>query len=208
MKGFDRQNPLSHSESADPAIEPSRREGKDALANIRRERADASQVRLGLPDAQQSSDIDQLTEVMRVVIGNQHGFAKDRLAVSPGNLGKKIGLRIFDQLLHRPKIVVKGVNALVPGGRARRRRAFRPVVIRQRERLVFRVDAELQDVPLRQAHVLDQHPRGMWQAVRDFAAKFGGEFRDDFVESGMGMATIQKLDQIIAKGLVAVHVLS
>ena len=52
------------------------------------------------PDSQQAPDVHQLGHVIRIVVGQQQGFAQDGLAVSPGNARIEVCFRIGDQVLH------------------------------------------------------------------------------------------------------------
>jgi hypothetical protein len=58
---------------------------------------------------------------------------------------------------------------------------------------------------LGEAEVLEEHPCGMGQALRHFAAEFGREVGDDFVEGGVGVAAVELGDEVLAEGLVGSH---
>ena len=68
------------------------------------------------PVAQRPPDHDQLSQVVGVVIGDEQGFAEDRLSVPVGDAGEQVGGRIVHQFLHRLQVVVligQGVRQLV-----------------------------------------------------------------------------------------------
>jgi len=56
---------------------------------------------------------------------------------------------------------------------------------------MFGVAAELEDIPLRDAHVLEQLPDGIRQAGGFRAAKLGGQISDRAIEFDVGMAASQ-----------------
>ena len=53
-----------------------------------------------LPGAEQTPQQNQLAEVIRIVIGYQQGFPKQRLSVAMRNRSEKIIGRVFDKLFH------------------------------------------------------------------------------------------------------------
>jgi len=59
------------------------------------------------PCAEQPSHVNQLSKMMRVVIGDEQCFAQDSLAISPRDFSEQVSLGIADQLFHRVQIVLK-----------------------------------------------------------------------------------------------------
>ena len=143
--------------------------------------------------------------MVRVVVGDEQGFAEDGLAVSPGNFCEQISLRIADQFFHGFRIILESLDALVPRCGAWRRRGFGPVIIGPFGGDIFWVAAEVENVALRDAQVFEKHPGGMRQAFRDFATKLRREVGDYFVEGGVGMAALELGDEVFAQGLVVGH---
>jgi len=92
------------------------------------------------------------------VIGHQQGFAKDGLAVAPGDFGEQIGFGTRDQILQGFQIFAEIFDTFVPRCGVGWSFGWRPVTLRPGGRFVFRVAAEFQDVPLGDAHVFKQHP--------------------------------------------------
>ncbi len=64
---------------------------------------------------------------------------------------------------------------------------------------MFRVAAELENVPLHYAHVLQQHPGGVQQSCRLGAAQFRGNTAHDLLKLGMRPFTGKQLEHMAAK---------
>src|SRR3954471_24392138 len=111
------------------------------------------------PDAQKTADDYQLAEVIRGVIGDKEKFAQVGLSASMRNPGSQIDAGVRRHLLQRSPVCEETGNALIPRPGGRRRRRLRPVVVRPLHLFVLRVPAEVEDVVLRTADVLEQLPR-------------------------------------------------
>jgi len=136
---------------------------------------------------------------MGVVSGQEQSFAEDGLAVSPGNLGEEIGLRIFHQGLHGLQVSAEFLDAGVPGSAAGRGGGFRPVVIGPFRRLVPGVAAEFEDVRLGEAQVFEEHPEGVREVGGFLATEVGGEVGHDRVECGVGVASVEQFEKMLAE---------
>ena len=73
---------------------------------------------------------------------------------------------------------------------------------------VFRIAAEVEDVPLSDTKMFEQHPGGVGQACGPFAAEVGGEICDDVIETSVGMTAVEKFEKMFAKRFVRIHELS
>src|SRR5579864_6774863 len=129
--------------------------------------------------------------MIRVVIGYQQSFAKNRLAVTPWYAGEQIGLRIFYQILHRLQVLPEFLDACIPssgtGGSFRRG----PISFRPFWRSMLRVAAELQNIPLRDAQVLQQHPKRMGKTSRLLSDQVRRNSSNNFVELGVRTAALE-----------------
>lgn len=157
-----------------------------------------------LPGAEKAAKVEQLAEVVRVVVGDEEGLAQDGLSVAPGNFGEEIGLGVFDERPHGLEVASKLLDALVPGGSVGRRGGFRPVSGGPGRRDVFGIAAELEDVPLSETEVFEEHPGGVGKVGGLRTAKRGWKIFDDDVEGGVGVAAVQKIEEVPAQRLIVV----
>ena len=67
---------------------------------------------------------------------------------------------------------------------------------------MLRVDAETQNIALRQAHVLEELPYRIWRARRSDAAIFGREARKRRLPIGMGIVPAEGFFQMLAERFV------
>src|SRR5438552_10704716 len=108
-----------------------------------------------LPCAEEPPQKQQLSDMIRIVVGDQQRFPKNVLTGSVRNLGVKIRLRIFDELLDRQEILFNRSDAFLPGRIIRRLFRFRPVALWPSGRYMLCIPAEFQNVPLRDPHMLE-----------------------------------------------------
>ena len=92
---------------------------------------------------------------------------------------------VGDEFFHGLQILAELLDAFVPRGGIGRGLGFRPVIVGPFHFLVVGVSAEIEDVPLRDAQVLQQLPRGMRRAVGFDAAQFDWEIGDGVIETEM-----------------------
>jgi hypothetical protein len=79
----------------------------------------------------------------------------------------------------------------------------RPVVVRPFHRVrVVRVHAEIEDVVLREPHVLEQLPRRVLEPRRLGAALVGGNAVDGLIESYVRLFPIEKTDEVSASCII------
>src|SRR5947209_2362129 len=140
--------------------------------------------------------------MMGIVVRYQHCFPKNRLSISPRNLCEQIRFRIAYELLHGFEILVERLNTLVPRRCGRWRRLLWPIILRPAELFVFRIAAEIENVPLRDAQMFEEHPCRMRQSLRDRATQFSRKITDDLVESRMRVAAIEQFEKMFAERLV------
>ena len=57
-----------------------------------------------LPSAEKTANQNDLPQVIRVVVRDEQGFAKNGLSGAVGNACEEVGLGICDQFFHRRKI--------------------------------------------------------------------------------------------------------
>ena len=140
------------------------------------------------------------------MIGYEQRFAEDGLALAPGDLREEIGLRIFHEILQGFCVAVDLVDAFVPGVGSGGLGGFRPVSFGPLRGFVLCAAAELEDVGLRDADVLEEHPRGVREVGRFRSAEFRREILDGVFECGVGVAPFEEIEEMLAEGLVRVFV--
>src|SRR5947207_3435110 len=67
------------------------------------------------------------------------------------------------------------------------------------------VAAELEDVPLRDAQVLQETPGRVRRPLYLGAAQLHGQIRDGILEAQVGPLTTQQIKQVLTQGLVVFH---
>src|SRR5205823_10644460 len=93
----------------------------------------------------------------------------------------------------------------VPGRVIGRGVTLGPVARGEVRRDVFGVAAKFEDVPLRNAQVLQQPPGRVRDAGRPGAAQRGRQVGDGRVEVQVGAAAAEQVQKVFAQGLVGVH---
>src|SRR5262245_29601329 len=164
-----------------------------------------SRLSFGGPRSQQPSHQHQLADVLRRVVRDQQELSEERLAVASRNFGEQVALRIVNHLLHRLSIASIRSNARIPGLRIRRLRGRRPVVRRPIPFDVFRVAAEIENVLLHDADVLEQLPRGIRETSRHVAPEVGRKVCHRCIEVGMGIVPTLQADQMVPKWIHTAH---
>ena len=139
-----------------------------------------------------------------IVVRDEQGLAEDRLAGPVRDAGRKVRRGIFYQPFHGAEVGLKRLNASVPGGRVGRRVGFRPVAFGKLRRDVLSVAAEFEDVPLRNAHVLEQPPCRKRKSGGADATQLRREVREDLFKGNVRAATVQQIQQMLTQGPVQV----
>src|SRR5206468_4691554 len=96
---------------------------------------------------------DDLADMIRRVVCHEKKLAKVRLARARRNRCEQFATWIHDQTLEAPAVPAISRDAGGPRARVRRLRVGRPIVRRPRLLLVVLLQAELEDVRLREANV-------------------------------------------------------
>src|SRR6266567_9087097 len=90
-------------------------------------------------------------------------------------------------------------DALLPRGVVGGRLGVRPVALGKRRRNVFCIATKFQNVPLGNAHVLQELPGGVRRARWLNGAKFRGKIADRGVEIDMRAFHVEQVDEMLAK---------
>src|SRR5258708_1379482 len=109
-----------------------------------------------------------------IMVRDEQGFAQNSLASAVWNFGEEIRLAVGHKFLHRLEIPRERFQALVPGLGSGRDWRSGPVSGGPVWRNMFGVAREFQNIPLRNAHVLEQFPDRVRHASRADASQFGG----------------------------------
>src|SRR4029077_8382597 len=130
-------------------------------------------------------------------------MAQNRLAIAVRNFRKQVRARTLHQLTHLVQIVLERLHTFLPFRFARRPRRLWPVAFGKSRRHMFRVAAELQDVPLRDARMLEQLPAGVRQTRRKRSAFVRWKLFQRIHKVHMRGAALQQIDQMFAQRRIA-----
>jgi hypothetical protein len=131
------------------------------------------------------------------VVGHQERLAQDRLALPVRDRREQVRLRVGHQVHHGLQVGPERRDAPVSGVLVGRGVALGPGALRERGGDVVRVDAEADDVPPGDPHVLDQAPRSVRQPRRLRPAQRFGQAGDRPLEVEVGVATTQQDQQLL-----------
>src|SRR5712692_4261222 len=134
-----------------------------------------------------------------MVICQHQRLAQNGLAVPMRNLRKQIRARILYQSNHLVQVVLELLHAFVPIGFAYRARRFWPIAFRKSGRDMLSVAAEFENVPLRDARMLQQLPTSVRQAGRKRTALVGRELFQRVHELHVRGAALQQIDHVLAQ---------
>ena len=140
--------------------------------------------------------------MVSVVVRQQQHLAQDGLAVSPRYFLKEIGARARDQILHRLEILLEARDTFIPGDRIRWRGSFRPIFLWPFRGDVFRIAAELENVPLRDAEMFKQHPGGMGEAIWLRGPQLFRDIRDRIFKFRVRFSAFKQADELVAQSFV------
>jgi hypothetical protein len=79
---------------------------------------------------------------------------------------------------------------------------MRPIFFGPFAVFVLWVGAEVEDVLLSNAEMFDEHPGGVWEVCGLCAAEVGREIFYDVVEGGVGLASGEEFEEMLAEGSV------
>ncbi len=126
------------------------------------------------PYSEGATNGHQLPQMVSVVVGNKQRLAENGLPVTVRNWGKQVRRGIGHEVLHSAQVSAEGINAAIPRRRGWWSRSLGPIAVGKLRRDMFRVAAEFKDVPLSDAHVLQEAPRRVRDTCRPGAAKLDG----------------------------------
>ena len=136
------------------------------------------------------------------MIGHQQDGAQVRLvSLTCRDERVEIDGLIARQVLEPLAIRLEASHAVVPRLRVGRR-GLRPVVVRPRHRvLVVRVQAEVEHIELRKAHVLNQLPDGIRDTWRQCPPLVRRQAVDGLVEPNVRLFPVEDARELQAKGI-------
>jgi hypothetical protein len=138
------------------------------------------------------------------VIDEQYDLAKVGLARAVGNAGEEIDDGVHDEVREPLAIIAKRAHAAFPGVRAPGSGGRGPV-LGHRRFAVGRIDAEIENIALRPAQVLDELPRRMRKGR---CGRTSSAHRDAIhcrVEADVGILPRQQPAQVLAERCIRVH---
>jgi hypothetical protein len=154
------------------------------------------------PYSQGAPDEYQLTYVVGVVVGDEQQLAQVSLPRAMGNACEEIQSGVLGQPLQLLALPSKSRDAFIPRRCLRRGRARRPVILRPRALRIRSVPTEIEDVVLRETHVLEKLPRGVRQAVRHDASEGGVDPVHRGFEPHVRVFPVEELRQMAPKRLI------
>ena len=143
-----------------------------------------------------------------VVIGYEDGLAQDRLSLTMWDCSEQVHVGINQQSLHFLHVVLKLGDAFSPRCIVGRSFVGRPVAGRKLRGNVAWITAELENVPLADAQVLKQLPRGVRASLGLDPAKFRRPTREDFSVVQVCVLPVQEPNQEFSQRRFVVHALS
>ncbi len=123
------------------------------------------------PCSQHPPEQNQLTDVIRVVVRHLKRFPQQSLSFAMRQRREQVGFRVGHKFTHRFQIPPESIQTITPSRITRGLRILWPVPGGPLRRNVFRVAAELEHVPLRDAKVFDDLPGTVLCALRSHPPK-------------------------------------
>src|SRR5579885_3224029 len=158
------------------------------------------QARSGFgPGAVGPAEIDELAEVIGVVVGKEESFSEHGLAFAMRKSREKIGARIPHKLDHGSKVALERLDAGVPCVFAGRVGRLGPVAAGKIRRDVIGIAAELEDVPLCDAGVLEKLPAGVAKAGSKRPALDFGKAFESVHEMNVSAAALEQISEMFAE---------
>src|SRR5215831_2587336 len=124
------------------------------------------------------------------------------------NDGEQVLLLITHQAAYGLQVGQELANASVPGLVAGRRVCLGPVTVREFGRLVLRIHAEVENVPLGNAHMLEYLPRSVGRSLGLPASELAGEVMQFAADVDVGFRLREQVDQVLANGVNVIHYLN
>ena len=157
-----------------------------------------------VPRSQRFPDGDQLSDVVSVVIGNDEDRSEPGLVRLAGRHWREgVERRLRDERLQCLSIEPEQRDRFVPRGVVGRLRRGRPVIVGPCAIVdVVGIRAEVQQIALRDAHVLDQLPWGVLEARRRRTTQVMWKAFDRLVEGDVGIFPVEQTIELGAQRLV------
>ncbi len=133
------------------------------------------------------------------MVGYQQRFAKNRLPIAVGDPRVEVRARTVYQCNHLAQIAAKVRQALLPSRFVRRCFRFWPVAVWKCRRDVLGTSAEFQDVPLRDAQVLEKLPGRMRQPRGSRSAQRRREILQRIVKMEVRATTLEQMNDVFAE---------
>ena len=134
----------------------------------------------------------QLAQMVRSMVRHQQQLPQVRLICSSRNFSGQIYFGIQGLPLQGFAVATERGDTFIPGSRRRWGSGLRPVIIRPAAFLVLGLDAELQDVFLGDAKVLEQLPGRVGKTRGNLPAKVGRKSGNNLVEAGMCVLPVEQ----------------
>lgn len=147
-----------------------------------------------------------LAEVIRIVIGDEQGFAKDRLSAAVRDLCEKVRVSVGDEITHRLQISQHLVRRSLPiDGRCDRPV---PVAVGEVGRRVIGLTAEFQNIPLGDPNVFEQFPCGVRRSFGPLVYLVHREPADGGRCRDMGRTAVEQFEKVLSEFGLVVHISS
>src|ERR1700752_2393176 len=137
-----------------------------------------------------------------VVIGDEEGFAQNRLASAVGDSRKEISFGIVYQFFHRSQIFAERFQTFIPRFRTRWSRCLGPVSSWPLWRDMLGISGKLVDIPLPDGHGFEQFPDGIRQAGGPHTSQFGRNSFESRFPVEMGVASSEQAHNVLTQGLI------
>ncbi len=161
----------------------------------------SSETSLLVPCAEKAAQNDEFAEMIGGVVGDEQGFAEKILAVAPAEGLEEIGFGLADEGFEVFEVLANGGDGGVPGVCGGWLGRFRPVRVGPLEGMIAACGwrAEVEDVALGDAEMLEQLPGGVGEIGWHGAAMFDREIFDGFVEGDVGLASAEESKELFAQ---------
>ncbi len=154
---------------------------------------------------QQAPEEHDLPLVVRVVVRDQERLPHQARSVRVGQGGQEVVPGVPHERLHGRKVLEERGDGPVPRRGVGRRVSRRPVALGPGGRDVARVAAELQDVGLRDADVLEETPRRVGLSVGPDAAERLGPSGEGGLHRPVRAAAGEEVEEALTHGVVGGH---
>ena len=132
------------------------------------------------------------------MIGDQQRLAKNGLARAVRNGRGEVCFRIDNKFAHLLSVMLKGFQAHFPGNGVGRGWMNRPIAGRPIGRDVHGIAAEFEDIPLRDADVLEEFPGGVRRACWLVSRPRHGKSGDSGLEIRVSVAAFKQLQKVFS----------